>query len=76
MQFAHGGRAAVHSQYDDATMARRTLEILSNSKFGEVQSGKRGKKNTLVPPRTRVRSQETPLIRQLHPMLFPQLWHK
>jgi glycosyltransferase involved in cell wall biosynthesis len=32
MQFAHGGRAAVHAQYDDATMARRTLEILSNSK--------------------------------------------
>jgi glycosyltransferase involved in cell wall biosynthesis len=32
MQFAHGGRAAVHSQYDDGTMARRTLEILSNSK--------------------------------------------
>jgi glycosyltransferase involved in cell wall biosynthesis len=32
MQLAHGGRAVVHSQYDDATMARRTLEILSNSK--------------------------------------------
>jgi glycosyltransferase involved in cell wall biosynthesis len=32
MQLAHGGRAAVHAQYDDATMARRTLEILSNSK--------------------------------------------
>jgi glycosyltransferase involved in cell wall biosynthesis len=32
MQFARGGRSAVHSQYDDATMARRTLEILSNSK--------------------------------------------
>jgi glycosyltransferase involved in cell wall biosynthesis len=30
MQLAHGGRAAVHAQYDDATMARRTLEILSN----------------------------------------------
>ena len=30
MQIAHAGRAAVHSQYDDATMARRTLEILSN----------------------------------------------
>jgi glycosyltransferase involved in cell wall biosynthesis len=32
MQFARGGRSVVHSQYDDATMARRTLEILSNSK--------------------------------------------
>jgi glycosyltransferase involved in cell wall biosynthesis len=32
MQFARGGRSAVHSQYDDATMAHRTLEILSNSK--------------------------------------------
>jgi glycosyltransferase involved in cell wall biosynthesis len=32
MQLAHGGRAVVRSQYDDATMARRTLEILSNSK--------------------------------------------
>jgi glycosyltransferase involved in cell wall biosynthesis len=31
MQLAHGGRAVVHAQYDDATMARRTLEILSNS---------------------------------------------
>ena len=40
MQFAHGGRAAVHSQYDDATMARRTLEILSNSKpHGEARQG-------------------------------------
>jgi glycosyltransferase involved in cell wall biosynthesis len=32
MQFAHGGRAVVHAQYDNGTMARRTLQILSNSK--------------------------------------------
>lgn len=32
LQLAHGGRAAVHSKYNDATMARRTLEILSNSR--------------------------------------------
>ena len=32
MQFARGGRTVVHAQYDDGTMARRTLEILSNSK--------------------------------------------
>jgi glycosyltransferase involved in cell wall biosynthesis len=31
MQLAQGGRAVVHAQYDDGTMARRTLEILSNS---------------------------------------------
>jgi glycosyltransferase involved in cell wall biosynthesis len=30
-QLGRGGRAAVHSHYDDATMAQRTLNILSNS---------------------------------------------
>lgn len=32
VQLAHKGRAAVRSSYDDDTMARRTLEILSNSR--------------------------------------------
>ncbi len=31
MQLAHKGRASVHAHYDGETMARRTLEILSNS---------------------------------------------
>jgi len=30
-QLGRGGRAAVHSHYDDATMARRTLAILGNA---------------------------------------------
>jgi glycosyltransferase involved in cell wall biosynthesis len=32
MQFAHGGRAAVHARYDAASMARKTLEVFSNSR--------------------------------------------
>jgi glycosyltransferase involved in cell wall biosynthesis len=36
MQLAHGGRQAVRTQYDDATMARRTMEILSNSRPAAV----------------------------------------
>jgi glycosyltransferase involved in cell wall biosynthesis len=31
MQLARRGRAVVHSQYDDATMARRTLEIFASA---------------------------------------------